>query len=302
MNLDEERALREQIMHALTTAIANSPDGSLSRDALSAFDVDGQPLRLIDRNRGIWNPRTLQATLSIVSSPDGPYADEALAGGLFRYDYRAGSDAGDNTKLRRSHELDLPIILLRKIATGSYVPVFPVYVVADDRRNRQVYIALDESLRFLRDPLHPTPDERRYSQRVARQRLHQPAFRAKVLRAYEVRCAVCTLRHGNLLDAAHIIADINDTGTPVVPNGLSLCKIHHAAYDANLLGISADYDIHIATSSMRSTARCFDMASRRWTVDKSSCPRGGLSDQIASGWRCDINASRTRLRELAELP
>lgn len=246
MDLGEERALRERIMHGLTTAVAASPDGSLSRDALTSFLVDGEALRLIDRNRGIWNPRWLLSTLSIVSSPDGPYADETLDGGLFVYDYRSGTDAGDNTKLRRAHELDLPIILLRKVATGAYVPIFPVYIIADDRPNRRVYIALDESLRFLRDPLHPSADERRYSQRVARQRLHQPAFRAKVLRAYEVRCAVCSLRHGNLLDAAHIIADGEVRGAPVVPNGVSLCKIHHAAYDTNLLGISPDYGIHIA--------------------------------------------------------
>ncbi len=230
----------------LEAATAVSADGSLTRGVLDSFDVDGQPHRLIDRNRGIWNPRRLQATLSIVSSPDGPYTDEALDGGLFRYDYRSGSDEGDNTKLRRAHELDLPIILLRKIAPNAYVPVFPVYVVADDRKHRQFYIALDESLRFLRDPVHPTADERRYSERVARRRLHQPAFRAKVLRAYEVRCAVCSLRHGNLLDAAHIIVDTEELGTPVIPNGLSLCKIHHAAYDGNLLGISPDCDIRIA--------------------------------------------------------
>lgn len=247
MSVDDERVRREQIMHALAEAVAESPDGSLRRERLTAFEVNGQALRLIDRNRGIWNPRSLLATLSIVSSPDGPYADRALDGGLFRYDYRAGTEAGDNAKLRRAYELDLPLILLRKIVAGSYVPVFPVYVVADDRQARQVYIALDESLRFLRDPTHPSPDERRYSQRVARQRLHQPAFRARVLRAYHVRCAICTLRHGNLLDAAHITADIEELGTPVVSNGLSLCKIHHAAFDTNLLGISPDYEIHIAS-------------------------------------------------------
>ncbi|SKW66833.1 Uncharacterised protein [Mycobacteroides abscessus subsp. massiliense] len=63
--------------------------------------------------------------------------------------------------------------------------------------------------------------------------------------AYEQRCTVCTLRHGKLLDAAHIIGDNKPNGLPVVENGLSLCKIHHAAYDANLLGISPDYTVSI---------------------------------------------------------
>lgn len=240
-----EHELRQRIMDALAHATASSEDGTLSRDELSYFDVGGYRWRLIDRNRGIRNPRTLDATLAIVSSPDGPYGDRELEGGLLRYDYRAGSDAGDNTKLRRAHELSLPIILLRKIEKNVYVPIFPVYVVGDNRVERYFAIALDESLRFLRDPLHPSGDQRRYAERVARQRLHQPEFRARVMRAYEIRCAVCALHHGDLLDAAHIVPDTDAGGLPLISNGLSLCKIHHAAYDRLMLGISPDYQVHI---------------------------------------------------------
>lgn len=56
---------------------------------------------------------------------------------------------------------------------------------------------------------------------------------------------MCALKHGQLLDAAHIIGDHKPHGIPVVENGLSLCKIHHAAYDTNLLGISPDYRVRI---------------------------------------------------------
>jgi putative restriction endonuclease len=31
-----------------------------------------------------------------------------------------------------------------------------------------------------------------------------------------------------------------------VPNGIPLTKIHHAAFDAHLLGIDADYRIHVS--------------------------------------------------------
>jgi putative restriction endonuclease len=185
------------------------------------------------------------ATLSIVSSPDGPYQDREVEGGLFHYDYRAGSIEGDNTKLRRAAELGLPLILLRKIAAGVYVPVFPVDVVDDDRAARQFIIALDDSVRFMPKPAEWTEDQRRYAERMVRQRLHQPEFRGRVIRAYATRCTVCSLRHGELLDAAHIVADADERGLPVVTNGLSLCKIHHGAYDAQLLGISPDYRVHI---------------------------------------------------------
>ena len=33
-----------------------------------------------------------------------------------------------------------------------------------------------------------------------------------------------------------------------MPNGLALCKIHHGAYDANILGIDPEYRVHIRLS------------------------------------------------------
>jgi putative restriction endonuclease len=56
---------------------------------------------------------------------------------------------------------------------------------------------------------------------------------------------VCVLKKVPLLDAAHITADADGDGLPVVTNGLALCKIHHAAYDENILGISPDFVVHI---------------------------------------------------------
>ncbi len=238
-----EQHLRERIMHALTGITAET--GFVTRQQLSALKVDGEVRRVIDQSRGIWNPRDLSATLAVVSSPSGPYDDQAVGGAHFRYDYRAGSIGGDNTKLRAAYELELPIILLRKIDNGIYVPIFPVHVVGDDVERRQFLLALDESIRFINDPARMTEGQRRYAERVVKQRLHQPEFRGRVLRAYKTRCAVCSLGHGRLLDAAHIIGDAEHGGDPVVVNGLSMCKIHHAAYDSELLGVSPDYIVHI---------------------------------------------------------
>ncbi len=50
---------------------------------------------------------------------------------------------------------------------------------------------------------------------------------------------MCRLKHVDLLDAAHILSD-SDGGQPVVTNGLSLCKIHHAAYDRGIVGVRPD--------------------------------------------------------------
>jgi putative restriction endonuclease len=204
---EDELRLRQVVMDRLASRLAES-GGFLTRQELSDFEVaPGIRRRLIDTSKGIWNPRDLAATLSIVSSPDGPYDDTEVDGGLFRYDYRAGSVQGDNAKLRAAADMGLPLILLRKIQTGVYVPIFPVFVVADDVERRQFVIAVDESLRLLAHPGGMSEIERRYAERITRHRLHQATFRGMVVRAYDVRCAVCRLRHGDLLDAAHITAD-----------------------------------------------------------------------------------------------
>jgi putative restriction endonuclease len=86
---------------------------------------------------------------------------------------------------------------------------------------------------------------RSYITANVRQRVHQSAFRERVLRAYREQCAMCKLRHSELLDAAHIIPDGEPDGDPIVPNGLSLCKLHHAAFDRGFLGIRPDYVVEV---------------------------------------------------------
>jgi putative restriction endonuclease len=35
-------------------------------------------------------------------------------------------------------------------------------------------------------------------------------------------------------------------GQPVAPDGIALSKIHHAAFDAHLIGIDPDYRLHVS--------------------------------------------------------
>jgi putative restriction endonuclease len=241
--LDELDVRRSAMSYVIERSEAAG--GVITRAELESFRYAGQPLKLIDQSRGIRNPRELAATLSILSQPKGPYHDDLDPDdGLLRYAYRdQAADAGDNRKLREAARLQLPVILLQGIAPGVFVPRCPVYVVDDDPAGRFVKLAVDESLRFL-NPLTSTEDQRRYAERLVNLRLHQPVFRARVLRAYEHACAVCRLHHVDLLDAAHILGDA-DTGQPVVNNGVAMCKIHHAAYDRQILGVRPDYTVAI---------------------------------------------------------
>jgi len=47
------------------------------------------------------------------------------------------------------------------------------------------------------------------------------------------------------MDAAYFKPDAKPEGIPIVKNGISLCKLHHAAFDAYFLGIRPDYVIEI---------------------------------------------------------
>jgi putative restriction endonuclease len=77
--------------------------------------------------------------------------------------------------------------------------------------------------------------------------LQQASFRDAVLSAYRGRCAISHLPEPRLLDAAHIVMDADEQlAQPIVSNGLPLTKIHHAAFDAHLIGIAPDYRIHVS--------------------------------------------------------
>ncbi|WP_410869981.1 HNH endonuclease [Nocardia sp. A7] len=247
VDLDVELALRTEIFAALDQLVA-AKGGALTRKELFDFTFQGTRIPLVDGQRGIRNPATFNSTLSIMTKPDSQYSDEVVGESLHSYAYRAGPiDKGDNVKLRHSVTTGLPMIFLQWIDVEGirYVPIYPVYAIKDDPANLQIILALDEKLLDVTNPLHLSPVEKRYAERVAHQRLHQPQFRSQVLFAYKKRCAVCHLGRPELLEAAHIIPDAHAHGAAEIPNGLSLCRIHHAAYDANLVGFSPDLRVHV---------------------------------------------------------
>ena len=131
-------------------------------------------------------------------------------------------------------------------------PVLPVYIVEDRPHELCCMVATEPALQL--SPAEGSPyvigsdsiiGIRRYITGETKRRLHQTAFRERVIDAYAGSCTLCRLRHRRLLDAAHIVPDGEDRGDPIVPNGLCLCKIHHAAYDNDLIGISPDYTMHV---------------------------------------------------------
>jgi putative restriction endonuclease len=74
-------------------------------------------------------------------------------------------------------------------------------------------------------------------------------FRERVLDAYGHRCAFCRVQL-SLLDAAHIIPVAASGSTDEVVNGIALCKIHHFAFDTNLVSFDSNYEIEVSAARL----------------------------------------------------
>jgi deoxyinosine 3'endonuclease (endonuclease V) len=215
------------------------------------FPFRGTRVPFLNYQKGIYRAAAQSgpAALSIQTSSKSPYDDEILADG-FLYAYRAGAiDQPDNRALRAAHELLVPLVYFIGTRPGWYKPVFPCYVREDDPVGRMVTVTPGALVGPLDDPAPvplEDPIERRYAVRQTRVRLHQARFRGQVVPAYCSQCAICRLKELRLLDAAHIVGDIEELGEPSVSNGLSLCAIHHRAFDQNLVGVSPDYVVHVS--------------------------------------------------------
>lgn len=232
--------------------------GAVPRDVLvTGFSIAGRRITLAGPS-GIWRPAGFDLPLSITAVHDGPYPDAIRSDGLVAYQYRrSGPEHRDNVGLREAMRTRTPLVYFHGIMKNRYVPVWPVFIMDDIPAESAFLVAVDPAYalgdtvesRNVIDALSASSDSilgiRRYVAAAVRRRLHQVAFREQVVAAYSTTCALCRLRHAELLDAAHIIPDSRPNGDPGVPNGLCLCKIHHSAYDQNLIGISPDYQIHV---------------------------------------------------------
>lgn len=243
----DDRLVRLEAFRWLDELAESGGDAFAWNDLTHGFSFNGTSVPLIGA-RGIWKPAVLDVPISITTSHRDPYGDVLGEDGFLQYRYfQTDPDHPDNAGLRRAMNEGRALIYFRGIERGLYVASWPAAIVADDPRSLTFSVAFAEP-----QLLNPDLDtaavaevQRRYTTHLAVQRLHQVAFRRRVLKAYRTTCTVCSLQYGELLDAAHIVGDSRDGGDPVVPNGLALCKIHHAAFDRNILGISPEYRIEI---------------------------------------------------------
>lgn len=242
-----ELARREEVFAWLEAKLGGSRDTLSWPELIEGVPFRGRIQPLFHRQRGIYCPAGSEVALSIRTSLRDPYGDEFSAGASLSYVMAGdGPDSRDNHSVRRAMELALPLVYLHQVSNGppaEFVVVHPVWVVGEDRVAARFRIeALPSASQlawsdFSAATVVKEHDgfsqriQREYAMRRVKARLHQAAFRERVLHAYRRRCAVCRLGHERLLDAAHITPDSEALGEPIVSNGLCLCRLHHGAFD-----------------------------------------------------------------------
>lgn len=223
------------------------------------FIFEGERIPLVNPQRGIFKPRQMQYLLSIKTvfpRPGGRvwYDDQhkvhrQIFEGAEVVEYAfmgTNPEAADNRWLREAFENQIPIIYFLGIAPGRYQAMMPAYIAGWDAKALRAHVAFGMPDQEILTPPRSAL-ERSYALRTVKQRLHQGSFREAVINAYDGRCALSRIPEPLLLDAAHIIPDKDkDFGQPIVPNGIPLSKIHHAAFDAHLIGIDPDYRLHVS--------------------------------------------------------
>ena len=218
------------------------PSKVLSND----FYYKGE-LIVLTGQQGIWKPKKMQFPISIKSRTDSIYDDELISDNRIKYKYMGENpNHWVNVGLRYCMINKIPLIYMHEVSRGKYLIQWPVFVMFDDIKNLNFIVEAQAKSYILPENelvlSEPGEVERRYATRQMIQRLHQATFRELVLGAYKEHCAI---KHRPLLDAAHIIGDGEILGRAIVTNGISLCKIHHAAFDSNIIGITPDYHVHV---------------------------------------------------------
>lgn len=232
----------------------NSHGDVLPRKLLEqGFEFQGHRIPLV-APQGIFKPQILDLPISITTAPKGPYDDYFGKDNFLIYSYR-GIDPNhrDNVGLRKVFELKRPLVYFHGIEPGKYLATWPVYIIGDNQSNLTFKVAVDDAIptfeyagTSISHQIAEVSDVRHaYLTSTIKVRLYQRAFREKVLDAYKSQCSFCSLKHRELLDAAHIIPDTLPEGKPIIENGISLCKLHHSAYDSFILGVTPDYIIQV---------------------------------------------------------
>jgi putative restriction endonuclease len=257
---ERDKMIRSAADHSIRQMIREKGTNVLSWQEIDkGFEFQGQKIHYATKAAGIFKPKEIGdgAALSIKQvnpsrkGRSAPYSDRLLGEGVFEYQLqRDGAISGFNKLLDAAHLANTPMIFFRGIADSLYEVLYPVFIRSISFELGSACVVFDQTEEnldvenlSLSEKIN-TPLIAAYGEALGKTRLHQAAFRKRVLLAYGLRCALTNLPIEGLLEAAHIIKD-SEGGEPSVTNGIAMTSFHHAAYDKNFMGIDADGKIHL---------------------------------------------------------
>lgn len=260
MAADIDLEIRLAAFAWLTDLRERSGDVLARSTLLSGFVFRDRTIGLMSPQQGIWKPAVCRLPLSITTTLNGPYRDAFNEQrGEIDYAYQGSDpDRWDNAGLRQAMHEQLPLVYFHPVAfPGRYLASYPVFVVRDDVASLRFSVQLDAASSAMSSSGEAVGEDRHirraYYTSTVKRRVHQASFRESVLMAYRQMCALCRLKHTELLDAAHIVADSDPDGEPRISNGLALCKLHHAAFDNFFFTVTPEYRVEVRTSLLLET-------------------------------------------------
>lgn len=229
------------------------------------FACGGERFSLIHPRWGGYRPKQMSHLLSIMSAhagharygtpvPKPPTGDQVAC---IHYLFRGNPPdpkAAQNRYLLDAWDQRVPVLYFLETDRRSFVPTL-AYIESWEPEEHRVRVI------FSSFKNHGTATEilaRSYAEVKRKLRLHQGKFREDLNKAYKGRCAISGLSEAELLEAAHIIPD-HQGGPPKVSNGLLLSRIHHAAFDTNLIGITPGYRVVVSQRLWEQDSRRSDL-------------------------------------------
>ena len=224
------------------------------------FIVNGQRYPLVNPRRGIFKPAQMQFLLSIntvfpktgnrVWYDDQRDVHRQIFDGDQMVDY---AFMGDNPDPQTTVGSERPSRTKSQSSTfsGSHLDAIRPFFQPSSGAGIG-----HRSAPTLRSAFRDKTTSRRLRRKSNADTLCRPSSNVFIRRPFEKlllapteadRCAVSGFPEFMLLDAAHIVEDQHELlGQPVVRNGIPLSKIHHAAFDAHLIGIDSDFRLHVS--------------------------------------------------------
>jgi putative restriction endonuclease len=214
-----------------------------------------------------WNDRT--PYILLFSRRHGPYSDK-IEGNIFYYDGE-GKDKDQcltaaNKALIESNKTGRIIFGFRQGSEGGkwrYLGILNVFDVNYVQKNQykvyefklriedievpEIYSPELKSIIDASNKENPNLTEDNVRELITTRKVRDSVFRKKIKELYDNTCAVCkkmrfTSSHYPEVEAAHIFPK-EKNGSDDLRNGISLCKLHHWAFDGGLFSINDDYSI-----------------------------------------------------------